>query len=159
MNITNGTVSRAYKVADYETRTVSLSFTLDPGDDVDAATKKVVLLAERHARMTPEAKSRQELRKQFSPEEAKAEPEVNPTTQAGNAVVSTGVGTSLAVEVDVTDLGLQRLCQWATKTTGDHEMVKTTVKEFSPTPPHKIASMPAENRLTFVATLKSKVNG
>ncbi len=50
MQITNGSVSRTYKPADYEGRTVGLSFSFEPGDDVDAATAFVVAICERQAR-------------------------------------------------------------------------------------------------------------
>ena len=53
MQITNGTVSRTYKPADYEGRTVTYSFTLEPADDADVQTAKVALLAEKHARHMP----------------------------------------------------------------------------------------------------------
>lgn len=53
MQITNGSVSRTYKPADYEARTVSFSFTLEPHDDEDAATARVAFLAEKHARHMP----------------------------------------------------------------------------------------------------------
>ncbi|MGH6796590.1 MAG: hypothetical protein ACREDH_15655 [Methylocella sp.] len=50
MNITNGSVTRSVKVADYETRTVALSFTIDPGEDAEACVAKVRDMAERQAR-------------------------------------------------------------------------------------------------------------
>jgi len=53
MQITNGTVERTYKPADYEGRRVSLSFNLDPGDDVNTTLAHVASLAEHHARVQP----------------------------------------------------------------------------------------------------------
>ncbi len=53
MQITNGSVSRTYKPADYEGRTVTFSFTLDPADNVDAETAKIAYLTEKHARHMP----------------------------------------------------------------------------------------------------------
>jgi hypothetical protein len=54
MQITNGSVSRTYKPGDYEGRTVTLSFTIDPVDDPDGALTTVAALAEKHARRMPE---------------------------------------------------------------------------------------------------------
>jgi hypothetical protein len=53
MNITNGSVSRMYRPADFENRTVTLNFNIEPGDDYDAAIKTVSQLAERHACRLP----------------------------------------------------------------------------------------------------------
>lgn len=53
MQITNGTFSRTYKPADYEARTCTLSFAVDPGEDVDAAILIVSAMCERHARALP----------------------------------------------------------------------------------------------------------
>ncbi len=61
MNITNGTVSRTYKPADYEGRTVTFSFTLEPADDADVETAKIAYLAEKHARHMPNPNTGQEL--------------------------------------------------------------------------------------------------
>lgn len=53
MQITNGTFTRKFRTADFEDRTVSLSFTVDPGDDVDAALLHISFMAEKHARQMP----------------------------------------------------------------------------------------------------------
>lgn len=53
LQVTNGTVSRTYKVGDYEPRVVSLSFNIDPGSDVESLVADVVGMVERIARGTP----------------------------------------------------------------------------------------------------------
>lgn len=50
MQITNGTVSRTVKPADYEGRSVTLSFTVDPGDDIEPILARLLSLAERYVR-------------------------------------------------------------------------------------------------------------
>lgn len=57
MQITNGSVSRTYRPADFEGRTVSLSYTVDPGEDAEAVTATVAAIVERQARAHPAAKS------------------------------------------------------------------------------------------------------
>lgn len=54
MNITNGTISRTFKPADYEGRTVTLSFTVAEGDEWDAVLAQVSLMCERHACKAPQ---------------------------------------------------------------------------------------------------------
>ena len=53
MIITNGTVERVYKPGDYESRRVSLSFNIDPGEDINSVLAQVTGLAEAHARQQP----------------------------------------------------------------------------------------------------------
>ena len=53
MVITNGTVERVYKPGDYESRRVSLSFNIDPGEDINSVLAHVTGLAEAHARQQP----------------------------------------------------------------------------------------------------------
>ena len=47
MHITNGSVSRTLRTGDFENRVVNLSFTVEEGDDAEAATAKVVAMVER----------------------------------------------------------------------------------------------------------------
>ena len=85
MQITNGTVSRTYKPADYEGRTVTYSFTLEPADDADVQTAKVALLAEKHARHMPTQAEEQAALKTRAPRAVPPQPTTTTPVVSGTA--------------------------------------------------------------------------
>ncbi len=91
MVITNGTVERVYKPGDYESRRVSLSFNIDPGEDINSVLAQVTGLAEAHARQQPSPVAAVPPTQVVIPPPAKrgpGRPPASPATSLNTAVVS-----------------------------------------------------------------------
>jgi hypothetical protein len=160
ITITNGTVSRTIKPADYEARTVALSFTVDDSDDIDEGLARVSALAEKHARAMPGA--------------VKAAPVTTPVQEKPvDALASAGLPTVGVLAYDpptgpyvptvphaepepivITDEQLTKACQEATQRAKDPQPTKDVIAKFVEKPGMRAHTIPQEQRASFLEALK-----
>ncbi len=153
MNITNGTVSRTFKPAEYEGRTVTLSFMIDPDEDAEACVARVVDMAERRARVVPNVGDKQ-------PEEA-PKPVRRPPAVAENPTVPAAeeVSGSASEVVVVTDDALMKACQRTTHRLRDPAPTKAVVREFVEKAGMSVITIPQEKRAAFIEALEALKQG
>ena len=140
MNVTNGTVSRTFKPGDYEARTVSFSFTIDPGDDFEACTAEIVAMAERQARgqaSVPAVGDKPKAKKPIAPVE-------EPVKYTGTAEHEASW---------VTDDELMKACQATTTRLHDAQPTKNTVRGFVEAAGMSVITIPQKDRAAFLAAL------
>ena len=156
MNVTNGTVSRTFKPGDYEARTVSFSFTIDPGEDFEACAAIVVEAAERRARIMPgdgtvsnkaDVGDKPKAKKPIAPVEA---PDPTMTTAAGAAAETSASSGEPKV---ITDDDLMKACQATTTRLHDAQPTKNTVRGFVEKAGMSVITIPQEERAAFLAAL------
>jgi hypothetical protein len=171
VNITNGTVSRTFKPADYEARMVSLSFTLDPGDDVEACVAQGMAMAERQARGLPaHAVAHVEPIKQPrrppavvlapAPEPAAADP-IAPVAQESGAVTivgsavqkEEGVADTSTVSL-VTDAVLDAAVKKARAGNIAPDQIKAAILTFTEQPGVSMKSLDQDKRVLLVAAIE-----
>ena len=152
MNVTNGTVSRTFKPGDYEARTVSFSFTIDPGEDFEACAAIVAEAAERRARGLPSVSNvgdkPAKAKKPIAPVEAP-----DPTVSAVSAWAAAETSASSGEPKVITDDELMKACQATTTRLHDAQPTKNTVRGFVEKAGMSVITIPQEDRAAFLAAL------
>lgn len=169
--VTNGSVSRTVKPADYEGRTVSLSFNCDPGDDVEAGVRAVLAVAEHLARGEVPAQVAVEQRHQAFLDELKRvvkekapvvaeKPDPSANAPTAEAQPSVGEGTiasgPVASSAMISDADLQTACNQA-RSEGHVDPdtgILPTIKKYA-VGGGRAAAIPVEQRQAFLDELKS----